>query len=141
MRLSLCLATILSMTSTTATAEVVDPSKDPDLKLRLDGTEYLVQWFLIEENTLRALNADAKAYYEAVKTVEEQQEELEKAAYTINFLKKDNHALHKENNQLKRDIFNLENPPWYKQPPVWGSIGVALGVGATVAALAMGGAF
>jgi hypothetical protein len=115
----------------TSNAKVVDPQANEDLRLRLKDSKWL-NWFLIEEATLKSLKSDADAYKEAEVLLEEAQLELKSKVSRYNEIREKNYDLKMENSELTRRIHELENPPWYKSPVFWGSSGLAAGVIGTI---------
>lgn len=139
--ISLVVAILLTtLISGTIEAKVVDPEETPELQLLLKDTDW-IHWLLIEEKTFRAMDLDARGHDEAVRVLEEAQVELEESVDMFNALQVVTNGYARDVNQLKREKFALENPPWYRQPAVWGATGLAAGVGLTLLALGFGGAF
>ncbi len=84
---------------------------------RIDWTKVLI----IEETTLKSINADAKGYKSAL-------EELVKAQADLNGTSKKLNTALDSNSDLQQELRDVEVPPWYKSPPLWAAVGLIVGV-------------
>lgn len=98
-------------------------------------------WLLIEESTLRAITKDASGYRLSLEKLNEAQEKQIKDVEEVNLLRLEKYEVEKSNYRLQVENYELNNPPWYKSPVLWGSVGVAAGmvIGGIVVGYASGG--
>ncbi|MCG8432484.1 MAG: hypothetical protein MJA83_00460 [Gammaproteobacteria bacterium] len=97
------------------------------------------KWLLIEDKTLRAIRKDAKGYKDALESLTEAQDELNKRVNELNLVREDHYKLQKVSYEKSVQIYKLENPLWYQHPAFWGVVGFAGGSALTIMALALGG--
>lgn len=118
---------MLTISTTLIQAKVVDPKSNVDLTLRLKDSSW-IDWLLIEEQTLRDLNADAKGYEAALSTSIDLQFKLGDVTDKYNALQLTHYQGELDKVSLQKRIHALENPPWYKHYSFWGVTGVTVGV-------------
>lgn len=138
LKLTSFLVMILFLTSIPAKAEVKDPTK---LKftseaLQKDGLIPL-EWFLIQEMTLRSLDKDSKALPAAEESLKKAQKELEDRVVELNAVNSKLHQLEIDIYDLRLNNYELDNPPWYKSAMFWAPAGFVIGAATTVVAAVM----
>lgn len=127
--------TLSILTTSSSFAKVRDTGDIADC-LASVGLHYS-NWLLIEEDTLKAIKADAVGYKDSLIVLAKCQEKYAKGVGEGNQLRQSLYDTNRElyNTQLR--VYELEHPPWYKQPLLWGAVGVA--VGATLGVLGVNG--
>lgn len=114
--------------ATTAKTEpvVVDPQENEELKVLLAGTIW-INWFMIEEDALKALYADGKKTNEVRAVLVEAQKDVERLTEEKNELQQEKYDVETKYAICEARTTSLENPPWYMHPVVWGVGGIAAG--------------
>lgn len=126
-----CLATILLTVSISATsnAEVIPLDKVPGAEIPLEhfGMDPN-QWALISYKMLLSIQKDINAYDLCKETLSSVQGTYEESVDTSNQLRVEKYNAEKEAHELKKKLFEYENPPWWKSQLLWGSVGLSTGV-------------